>query len=140
MTSVQEKVSVQEKIAEQIAALSPRVEDQVVEAMVERELKKRSDAIVQGMDMLSKLEADLRKLKPDQETYGPDNKLIAATYSKAKMNERKKLEERTAKAKRVLGKAIDNADFSDLYKFASGQDKDKSRDGDSDETADDASE
>jgi len=107
--------SVHEKIASQIVELAPRVEDDVVEVLVERELTKRTEAIVQCMDTLAKMEGDLRKIKPDQASYDGDGKVISESFSKNRFEEKKKLIERIGKFTAAITKAIEKADFSDVY-------------------------
>jgi len=87
-------ISVQQKIATQIAELAPSVEEAVVNTLVERELTKRSEVVVQCMDTLGKLEGDLRKIKPDQVSYDSDGKIISESFSRNKFEEKKKLIER----------------------------------------------
>lgn len=107
--------SVQTKVAEQIAAISPKVEDSVVGVLVQRELTKRSDALVIVIDNLSKLELDLRKIKPDMDFYDEDGTLSASSFSKAKNEEKKKLVEKIAKHTNAINKALDKGEFSDVY-------------------------
>jgi len=108
-------ISVQQKIATQIAELAPSVEETVVNTLVERELTKRSEAVVQCMDTLGKLEGDLRKIKPDQVSYDSDGKIISESFSRNKFEEKKKLIERIGKYTNAITKAIEKADFSDVY-------------------------
>ena len=108
-------ISVQQKIATQIAELAPSVEEAVVNTLVERELTKRSEAVVQCMDTLGKLEGDIRKIKPDQVSYDSDGKIISESFSRNKFEEKKKLIERIGKYTSAITKAIEKADFSDVY-------------------------
>ena len=108
-------ISVQQKIATQIAELAPSVEETVVNTLVERELAKRSEAVVQCMDTLAKLEGDLRKTKPDQVSFDNDGKIISESFSKSKFEEKKKLIDRIGKYTSAITKAIEKADFSDVY-------------------------
>lgn len=114
-TEEKHSTSVHAKIAEQLSELSPKVENAVVDALVERELTKRSEAVVQCMDMLAKCEGDLRKIKPDQVSYDGDGKEVSSTFSKNKFEEKKKLLERIEKLKNAITKAIEKGDFSDVY-------------------------
>lgn len=107
--------SVHQKIATQIAELAPSVEETVVNTLVERELTKRSEAVVQCMDTLAKLEGDLRKIKPDQVSFDSDGKIISESFSKNRFEEKKKLIERIGKYTNAVTKAIEKADFSDVY-------------------------
>jgi len=113
--STKEGISVQQKIAAQITELAPSVEETVINTLVERELTKRSEAVVQCMDMLGKLEGDLKKIKPDQVSFDTDGKIISESFSKNKFEEKKKLIERIGKYTNAITKAIEKADFNDVY-------------------------
>ena len=107
--------TVREKIMERTAALSPEVEEQVVSHYVDKEKNRRSDALVKGMDKLTALENDLKKIKADQYQYDADGKELSSTYSKTKVDEKKKLVEQIAKLEKTIDKALTKADFGDLY-------------------------
>lgn len=107
--------SLHQKIAAQIVELAPQVETDVVAVLVERELTKRTEAVVQCMDTLAKLEGDLRKIKPDQVSYDSTGKIISESFSKNKFEEKKKLTERIDKFTAAITKAIEKADFGDVY-------------------------
>jgi|SRR5882724_2643018 len=127
--------SVQTKVAEQIINIAPKVEDKVVDALVSRELNRRSDSLVQAMDKLSKLEVDLKKIKPDVVTYDINGKVASESYSKVKSEEYKKLNEKIGKFTKAIAKALENSDFSDVYNLdkQTGDHKKSDRDGDSEE-------
>ena len=108
-------LTVLKRIATDIAKITPKVEDAVVDAMVKRELNKRTEAVVQVMDNLSKLEGDLRKIKPDQVQIDDAGKEISSSFSKAKFEELKKHREKIEKHRNALTKALEKGDFGDLY-------------------------
>lgn len=107
--------SVQIKVAESIANIAPKVEDQVVEVIVERELEKRATAIVKAMDTLSKFETDLRKIKPDQTSFSETGEKVSETYSKAKLEEKNKLTQKIEKNTKAINKALETGDYQDVY-------------------------
>lgn len=107
--------SVQIKIAESIANISPKVEDQVVEVLVERELEKRSNAIVKAMDTLSKFEVDLKKIRPDQTSFSETGEKVSETYSKVKLEEKNKLLQKLDKNTKAINKALETGDYQDVY-------------------------
>ena len=115
VSSKETGTSVHQKIATQITELAPSVEETVINTLVERELTKRSEAVVQCMDMLGKLEGDLKKIKPDQVSFDTDGKIISESFSKNKFEEKKKLIERIGKYTNAITKAIEKADFNDVY-------------------------
>lgn len=107
--------SVQIKVAENIANIAPKVEDQVVEVIVERELEKRATAIVKAMDILSKFEIDLKKIKPDQTSFSETGEKISESYSKAKLEEKNKLTQKIDKNTKAINKALETGDYQDVY-------------------------
>jgi hypothetical protein len=114
-------LTVQTKVAEQLASLSPKVEEKVVEALTKRELDKRSEAVVKVLDFLSRLEIDSKKLGPDLLTFDAEGKRTSEAYSKSRTEERKKTNERIEKLTKSLIKALDNNDYGDLYSLAKEQ-------------------
>lgn len=107
--------SVQTKVAEQLGKISEKVETSVVDVFVKRELDKRSTALVQVLDTLDQLERDLKKIKPDMVFYSEAGVEEAASYSKAKNEEKKKLQEKIGKYTKAIEKALDKGDFGDVY-------------------------
>lgn len=115
--------SISEKIATQLKAVNPKVETKVVDAIVDREVTKRSTTIVQGLDKLDKLEKDFAKIRPDVETFAGDNSgtQAGAVYSKSAWEGRKKAEAAIAKLTAAIDKAL-NGDLNDLNKLTQGGD------------------
>lgn len=109
-------ISVHAKVAEQIGAINPKVEDKVVGVLVDRELTKRADALVMVLDALAKLESDAKKIKPDMMMYDKDSgELAAEAFSKPKQEEKKKMNEKIAKYTNAITKALDKGDYGDVY-------------------------
>lgn len=108
-------------VAEQIKGLYPRVEDALVKIMVERELKKRVEALVIVLDKLAVLEKDFLKIRPDQVAVDETGKEVSVTYSKKKFEERKKANEQINKVRGAIEKALIKADYQDVYKLSSGK-------------------
>jgi hypothetical protein len=104
---------IRKDIAARIAEINPQVSESVVSAIVSREVEKRSNAIVQGLDKLRDLERDLKKIKPDQVTYDVDGKVKDESWSQGQL---KSLTEARQKIKKLTD-AIDKAlggDIGDL--------------------------
>jgi hypothetical protein len=127
--------SVQLTIAEQISKIGPAVQGKIVDIMVERELDKRSTAFVQVMDKLSKLEKDMKKIRPDMVFYNGEGKVASENFSKAKIDERGKLTQQIEKLTKALNKALEQEDFGDVYQLATSNDSKPDKSGDSEETA-----
>lgn len=111
--------SITNAVAEKIAAISPAVNEKVIDALVARELEKRSDAVLGGLDKLRTMQNDLRKIRPDVGgAFDEDGNEVKPTlYSKAKFDERKKLNEQIEKLQKALDLAIDKGDMSKLYEL-----------------------
>lgn len=128
--------SLQMKVAESIANLGPQTEDKVVDVLVQRELTKRSDGLVQAIDKLSKMENEFKKMKPDVATFDDKGNKVSEYYSKTLTDQRKKHTEQTEKLKKAINKALETGEFSDVYNFGKdqGQGQGKSGQGDSSTT------
>jgi hypothetical protein len=109
------------KVAEQISAVgSAGVVGQVVKKLADTEVTRRADALYHAIKLVDECRRELNKLRPDQQQFGPDHKLVGETYSKATMEKRKKLEERTAKLEGAINKATegDTPDYNVLFNMA----------------------
>lgn len=113
--------TVREKIAEKLGEINPTVIDQVVEAMVDREIKKRSEAIVKAIDKLAAAEKELLKLGKDQKFYNEDGTVDVETFSKARLDERNKKLKQIERLTSAINKAIDKGDMQDVYQLAGGK-------------------
>ena len=86
----------------------------VVEHYVSKEIAARVQQTIAAIDALKVLDGQLRKLRPDQEQYDVDGKLVAAYYSKAKLEERKKLVEKTERIEAALEGVFERSNFDKL--------------------------
>lgn len=124
--------TIREAIGQRLAEIAPNVEDKILDTFVDREVDKRAKAVVNVIDQLVKLEQDLRKIKPDQQFFDADGKETGASYSKTKVEEKKKLEDRIAKFTNAVNKAVDKGDYGDVYNLASGKSDQSGSSSDSD--------
>lgn len=107
-------LSLRDTVSEKLAAISPEVEAQVIEIRVKRELNKRADIIGKGIDELDRLDREFNKTnRPDQQAFNADGSSASETYSKAKIEEIKKLEGRREKLTKAIDKAL-SGDMNDL--------------------------
>ena len=113
--------SLMEAVASQISNVAPAVEEAVINVLVQRELKKRSDALVQGLDTVSKLQKDLVRIKPDVVAYNAGGTIVSENYSKGKLDELHAANKKLGKLNSAIDKALNNADFSDLYNLLSNK-------------------
>lgn len=124
-----DKMSVREKIAEQLANITPSVVDQVVETVATRETNKRAEAIVKVIDKLDQAEKEMKKLeRPDQVFYDIDGKVDVAVFSEGRKNERQKKAKLIERLNSAITKAIVNGDMQDVYNMAGGKDTDRDDD------------
>ena len=126
--------TIRERVATEISTLAPRLETELVDALVEREVEKRTKALVQVIDKLTKEEADLKKLGADNVSYDDAGKKVSESFSKKRIDERGKANGRIQKLTNAINKALDKNDYSDLYNFASGKDPESSGAGDSEDS------
>lgn len=112
-------ITIKETVAGNIASLSTAVEASVVGVLTEQVKEKRVKAILSGLDLKEAVEKDLKKSKPDQQSFGPDNKLLSETYSKKAMEDKKKLEEKLANIEKALNAALDATapDYKKLFEL-----------------------
>jgi len=85
---------------------SKQVFDRVRDHLVEDELKRRTDLVLKGLAKKEEIERELRKVKPDQQGLDLSGKVVSETYSKAKVEEVKKLKEQLNKVEKALEGAL----------------------------------
>lgn len=90
------------------------VRQKVIDTLVDQELNKRSEAIVRGLNEQSKLKKEAFKIKPDILAYDDQGQEVSANWSKAKLEEKKKNEDKLSKLEKALEKALDKNDYGDL--------------------------
>ncbi len=128
------------KVAQEITKSLGRVETDVVDILVERDLKKKSEALVKVIDKLSEEEKEMRKLGPDNQQFDADGKKTGESFSKKRIEERNKTKGKITKLTNAINKALgEKGDFSDVYNLASGKDSASSSSGDETETDTEAS-
>ena len=120
------------KVTEALGAAHPRIEAQVVEAFVKREVDKRADALVKVMDLLTATKRELNKCGPDNVAYDHTGAKTHESYSKKRIDEMDKLRKKIGKIEKALNKALENSDYGELYNFASGKAPTEDQSGDSD--------
>lgn len=110
------------KVAEALAGIGPSVEADVISALSDREVKKRSEAIVIVYDKLQKLQSDYKKLGPDLGVYDAAGKETSSGYSKQRIKDRNDLSGKIDKYSKAIEKAL-AGDCSDIYNLSRGSDK-----------------
>lgn len=108
--------SIREAVATALSDLGDNTRARVVEHFANLEAQKRADALVAGLNKLTELEREQKKLsKPDVVTYNEDGTEASGNYSKERIDARRKLTEQIEKLTKAMDKADDQSDFGDLY-------------------------
>ncbi len=110
--------SIATTVAERLSNIAPAVADKVVEHLVNKELTRRSEAVIGGLAELDKLNGEFKKLKPDVNTFNADGTAATSTWTKPKLEEKNKAEQKIAKLTKAIDKALNDNDYSDLYNFS----------------------
>lgn len=119
MLDEEKKLTIREAVAENLKNLGDRTRSSVIEHFAKLEADKQAGALVKGLDKLTELERDLRKIKPSHVGYDADGNGIGDPFfSKEQIDQRKKLNEQIEKLTKAINKADDNNDFGDLYNLA----------------------
>lgn len=113
--------SINVAVAEKIAAVGSKIAiDTVVDNLVKTEVNRRADALEKVLKLHEDTFREIRKVKPDQVTYNLDGTKATETYSKAAIDNNKKLTEKLAKIEKAVVNATDNNQWSDVYNLVKG--------------------
>lgn len=115
--------SVQVSVAEKISSISPAVQEKVVAILTERELVRRSNAMVQAIDQLSVFDKDMKKLGPDQKSFDEKGVEQSSSFSKSRLDERARLNKKIDRYTNAVNNALDKGNYSDLFNLASDDKK-----------------
>jgi len=98
-----------------VAAAGQEVVDGVVTALTKAEIEKRQNTIIKALESIQEMDKEIKKIKPDQESFDEDEKLVAATYSKDQAKKFKDLKNKKEKLDEAINLALgDKPDFSKL--------------------------
>lgn len=107
-----------EAVAVGIKALGTAPAEAVISNLVQKELDRRVDVIMRGLEAWQKASRELSAIKPDQKSFGSDGKIVAETFSEAKIKERKEAGEKFQKISEAMEKALaEEPDFQPIEKF-----------------------
>lgn len=123
-------MKVADQVAEDLKAMNPDVQNDLVNALVDREKTKRVDALVICYDKWQKLRGEVRRAeKPDQVSTDATGKVISESFSKKAFEALKTIREKAEKIEKAVEKAL-KGDMGDAYNIArdkgDGGDKGKS--------------
>lgn len=93
------------------------IRERVISHYVEKEITKRTDALIAAFEKLASLQKDLAKIKPTPSGYDVDGKPVGELYSKEQIDSKNKTEAQVRKIEEAIELAMraENPDFSKLY-------------------------
>lgn len=94
------------------------IRQKVVEHFAEVEKARRVDMLVKAMDARTEKAKELSRIKPDNICYDEDGQQTSASWSKEQAAKRKTLRKELNRLDKAINKAINDADYSALQKFA----------------------
>lgn len=100
-----------------VEAKSAGIPGMVIENLAGKEIESRVNKTLAAVDALRLARQTLKKIKPDLESFDGEGKLVAATFSKAKHEERKKLQEKIEQLDGALTEVFEKQNFEKLKKF-----------------------
>ena len=95
------------------------VRTRVIGHLTEKELQRRTELVVKGMEARKAQEKEIAKIKPDAVFYDGDGKKSIEQFSKQAADNLKKANEKLAKIDRALARALDEANYDDLANVTS---------------------
>lgn len=107
-------VDILTEVAATLKNSSDAVKTRLVSTLVEREVLNRVDVLDKALVKLKDVKKDLEKVKPDQETFDVDGKLISSGYSKVKADERKKAIDLKDRLEKAIELALSGDGFDKL--------------------------
>lgn len=98
-----------------VASSGKLVIDGVVKKLTDAEVEKRQEKVIKALEMIQETDKEIKKIKPDQESFDENNKLVNATYSKDVAKKLKELKDKKEKLDEAINLALgDSPDFSKL--------------------------
>lgn len=111
-------ISIRDSVRESLKSVGPRTRDAVIEHFAAQEAGKQAQALIKGLEKLNTLERDYQKInRPDVVTFTAEGKEATSSFSKSRIDDRKKLQEQIEKLTNAINKADDGNDFSKLYEL-----------------------
>lgn len=112
------QLSIREAVAAGLTNLGGRTRESVIEYFAAAKAEKQAQALIKGLDKLNGFERELQKInRPDVITYDSEGAQASATFSKERIEERKKLNEQIEKLSNAINKADDTNDFDKLFEL-----------------------
>lgn len=111
--------SIGQKVADQIANAGPVILEKVINNLANLEIEKRATALLNAVNLAVATKRELQKIKPDIVAYNDKGEEASANWSKPKLEEKKKLEEKLAKIEKAVDLAVNKNDFSKVSELKS---------------------
>ena len=109
--------NIQEEISSRLVKMVPEIAEDVIEYFVKQQINKISDAIIKGMDKLKEFDKESNKIKhPDVVTYNEFGATMSASYSKERIEAKRKLNEQRERYVKAIDKAL-QGDAQNLFEL-----------------------
>jgi hypothetical protein len=90
-----------------LAEAAPQVSGRVIEHYVAKEVARRTDVVIKGLDKAAELQKELRKIdRPDHVTFDKEGKPAHESYTKERLEALKKANEQLVKFEKAIEKAL----------------------------------
>jgi chromosome condensin MukBEF ATPase and DNA-binding subunit MukB len=120
-------MNIKEAVATRLIELgSAKVSENVINALVEDVLVKRTKQVQNAITELDTLAKEAKKFKPDIISFDIDGKPVSQAYSKVILEQINKNKARITKIENSINKALDQNDFSDLSSLGDNKSNDTS--------------
>ena len=104
-------------VVKSVAESGPDLQERLIVALKEKELAGRLATLVEAMGKVEHLRTAIRRVKADEVQYDIDGNKLVEAYSKAKVDERKKLVEQLERMDKLVSKCLtEQPDFGALKK------------------------
>lgn len=122
--------SLRETVVERLKSSAGTVTEKVLKVLLEKELDRRSEMLLQALDKRDALIKEGRKFKPDLVSYAADGTTLSEGWSKPKLDEKNRHQDKLSKLERSIEDALSgvDVDFSKLAESIKkcGETKDES--------------
>jgi len=108
--------NVKTQVADGIKNSQEDVLNKVVTQLVDTEVEIRKNLILEGLKNYDDVKDKLSKIKPDVLAYDETGKVASQNFSKAKIDEKQKLEKQFKEIQTALNLAIEKGDYKKLQK------------------------
>lgn len=108
--------ALKDSVSDKLAGSGPKVRETLVQVRVDDEVKRRVEIGKQGVQLLERLEGELKGVKPDVQNFDGDGQALPVAYSKGQLEKRKKTTEKVEAISKAVREAFENDKFDDLQK------------------------